>query len=177
MSVESTSKKTTTPLSSKVAISKSSPSTPSENINPMQEIISASSSVPGPEKKIKVYTKTGDKGTSQLYNGERRPKDDDVFEALGAVDELASCIGVAREFCLVEKITDPNINLPEELEEVMSRLLDVGAAVATPLDTTKSQAKLNRVAFDSENIARLEKSIDKMEEQLPPLKNFILPVC
>lgn len=136
----------------------------------------ASASASAAANKIKVYTKTGDKGTSQLYNGERRPKDDAVFEALGAVDELNASVGVAKEFLLVEKVTDPEFNLVGELEEVLSRLLDVGAAVATPLDTTKSQAKINRVSFSADNTTRLEKNIDKMDEQLPPLKNFILPV-
>lgn len=49
---------------------------------------------------MKIYTKTGDNGTAELYTGERLPKDADYFQALGDVDELNSAVGLAREFCL-----------------------------------------------------------------------------
>jgi len=119
--------------------------------------------------RFKVYTKTGDKGTSSLYNGERRDKDDAVFETLGDVDELNSAVGAAREFC--------SGNYPPlilQLEEVQSRLLDVGSAVATPA-LTSSSGKLERTRFDAEATEKLEGWIDRMDEELPPLKNFILP--
>ncbi|GLE06692.1 hypothetical protein PINS_up016086 [Pythium insidiosum] len=120
---------------------------------------------------MKVYTKTGDKGTSQLFSGERRSKSDDVFNALGDTDELNAQIGVAIECARLAK----NEYLPPKLEMIQSRLFDLGACVATPL-TTASQTKKNRAGmFDEANVDQLEKWIDEMDTELPPLKNFILP--
>eukprot|EP00938_MAST-03A_sp_MAST-3A-sp1_P002360 g2360.t1 len=114
-----------------------------------------------------LYTRTGDKGTSSLYNLERRPKDDPVFAALGDTDELNSAIGIAREYC------DEN-TLQERLAVVQSRLLDIGSAVATPPAKSKDN-KLERVKFDESHIELLEGWIDEMDNAVPPLRNFILP--
>lgn len=120
---------------------------------------------------MKVYTKTGDKGTSTLFSGERRPKDDAVFKALGDTDELNAQIGVAIEQARLAH----NEYLPEKLEEIQSRLFDLGACVATPR-TTASQFKKNRAGeFDEGNVDQLERWIDEMDLELPPLKCFILP--
>lgn len=126
---------------------------------------------------MKVYTRTGDKGTSQLYNGERRPKDDLVFEALGCTDELNAMLGLSRTYVAIDMPEGQDaVGLVSLLDGVMSRLFDVGSAVATPLDTTKSQAKLARSAFDATGaVLEMENAIDRMDEELPPLKNFILP--
>ncbi|KAK3242904.1 hypothetical protein CYMTET_47427 [Cymbomonas tetramitiformis] len=120
--------------------------------------------------KFKVYTKTGDQGTSSLYNGDRAAKDEAVFWALGDTDELNSSVGVAREFCL-----EANNDLVEQLEEIQSRLLDVGSAIATPAISTKSSFKLDRTRFDDTLPGKLEGWIDELDEHLPPLRNFILP--
>ena len=88
-------------------------------------------------KKSALYTKTGDKGTSSLYNGERRLKTDVIFEVLGHQDELNCIIGIAREYCLQSQN-----GLDEMLSEIQSRLFDLGAAVATPVQTSSAKKKL-----------------------------------
>ncbi|TYZ62695.1 hypothetical protein PybrP1_010299 [[Pythium] brassicae (nom. inval.)] len=120
---------------------------------------------------MKVYTKTGDKGTSQLFSGERRPKNDAVFKALGDTDELNAHVGLATEWARAAS----NAFLPPKLEQVQSRLFDVGACVATPL-TSAPRSKKNRAgAFDDANVTVLERWIDEMDAELPPLTSFILP--
>ncbi|KAG2502152.1 hypothetical protein HYH03_000639 [Edaphochlamys debaryana] len=117
---------------------------------------------------MKIYTRTGDSGEASLFNGERKFKDDAFFQALGDVDELNSSIGLAVAF-----LTDEG--LLEQLATIQSRLIDVGSAVATPLPTSP-EAKLQRAHFPgAEHAALLETWIDTMDDQLPTLKNFILP--
>jgi Cobalamin adenosyltransferase len=70
----------------------------------------------GEKKKSSVYTRTGDKGTSSLFNGERRPKTDPTFEALGHQDELNAVVGIAREYCELA-----HNGLEEPLAEIQSR--------------------------------------------------------
>lgn len=132
---------------------------------------------------MKIYTKTGDEGTSSLYSGERRSKTDAAFAALGDVDELNSIIGVAREFVAsgTEKRSiskDSNNlglgNIDEQLQEIQSRLLDIGSAVATPISTS-SESKIQRVSFSEHHVGTLERWIDQHDATLPQLTNFILP--
>ncbi|KAJ2774132.1 hypothetical protein IWQ57_000971 [Coemansia nantahalensis] len=121
---------------------------------------------------IKVYTRTGDRGTSALYTGERRPKDDAVFEALGATDELSSTIGLA-----VAHLEDtPAAELVARLEVVQCLLQDVGSNVATPAGA-RSQAKVERTRFDADgaHCRRLEEWIDELSAGLPVHRSFILP--
>jgi cob(I)alamin adenosyltransferase len=61
--------------------------------------------------RFRIYTKTGDKGTASLYNGQRLPKDDDTFQALGDVDELNSAVGLAREYCTEEAELQQQVRL------------------------------------------------------------------
>ena len=122
-----------------------------------------------------MYTKTGDKGTSSLYNGERRSKTDAIFQALGDVDELNSAVGLARAYVQeVEASAACLISVSEHLEETQSRLLDVGSAIATPVDSSSAR-KLAVVQFDATAPERLEGWIDAMDEELPALTAFILP--
>ena len=120
--------------------------------------------------RYKVYTKTGDGGSTSLYSGERRKKDDAFFHALGDVDELNAAIGLSREHC-----APLGGELVGQLVEIQSRLLDAGSAIATPATSSRPE-QLARAAFDTAITAHLEAWIDAMEEALPPLKNFILPV-
>lgn len=119
----------------------------------------------------KIYTKTGDKGTSALFTGERKSKNDDVFDALGTVDELSSSLGFSREFC----IDNEHIGIVERLEEIQCILQEVSSNVATPASSTSTAVNKNIILFDSTYIKELEKWIDEYHDSLPLLKNFILP--
>ncbi|XP_008847195.1 corrinoid adenosyltransferase isoform X2 [Nannospalax galili] len=120
-------------------------------------------------KNPKIYTKTGDKGFSSTFTGERRPKDDQVFEALGTTDELSSAIGFA-----VELITEKGHTFAEELQKIQCTLQDIGSALATPHSSAR-EAHLKHTAFEASPILELEQWIDKYASQLPPLTAFILP--
>ncbi|KAK2845902.1 hypothetical protein Q7C36_010756 [Tachysurus vachellii] len=117
----------------------------------------------------KIYTKTGDKGFSSTFTGERRPKEDGLFEALGTTDELSSAIGLAREFCL-----EKGHNFTHQLDKIQCVLQDVGSNMATPRSSAR-ESHIKKTQFSSEPVAELESWIDSYTEQLPPLSNFILP--
>ncbi|CAL8327085.1 unnamed protein product [Arctogadus glacialis] len=117
----------------------------------------------------KIYTKTGDKGFSSTFTGERRPKEDQVFEALGTTDELSSALGLAREFCL-----DKGHSFTPQLDKIQCVLQDLGSNVATPVSSARESHR-KKTTFSPEPIAELETWIDAFTEKLPPLTNFILP--
>lgn len=123
---------------------------------------------------MKIYTKTGDEGTSSLFNGERRGKTDPFFAALGDVDELNANVGLAREHCLDIKDEEARTTLTTQLSSIQSRLLDVGSAVATPLPNSSS-TKISISHFSDHHSEELEGWIDEMDEELPTLTTFILP--
>ncbi|PIA19747.1 hypothetical protein COEREDRAFT_90418 [Coemansia reversa NRRL 1564] len=121
---------------------------------------------------VKMYTRTGDKGASAIFTGERRPKDDAVFEALGTSDELSSMIGLA-----IAHLEDTTANsLIPRLEIIQCLLQDVGSNIATPVGS-KSQAKVKRTRFDADGhyCTKLETWIDELSEGLPVHRSFILP--
>ncbi|XP_003994967.1 corrinoid adenosyltransferase isoform X4 [Felis catus] len=117
----------------------------------------------------KIYTKTGDKGFSSTFTGERRPKDDQVFEAVGTTDELSSAIGFA-----VELVAEKGHPFAEELQKIQCSLQDIGSALATPRSSAR-EAHLRCAAFEAGPILELEQWIDRYSSQLPPLTAFILP--
>lgn len=119
----------------------------------------------------KIYTRTGDKGETSLYTGQRVSKDDPFITALGAVDECNSSIGVAISLIGCQNYLT---EVKEQLEIIQHALFDVGAAIATPR-TRAGNSKLEKTRFDHEAIDLLEKWMDAMELQLPELRAFILP--
>lgn len=114
----------------------------------------------------KIYTKTGDKGTSGLFTGERIPKHSLYFHAYGSVDELSAIIGIA-----VATNTDKEIK--DVLIPIQNELFQLGSDLATPPGSKKREGKIERIKPDL--VTKLEKMIDKFDSQLPELKNFILP--
>ncbi len=113
---------------------------------------------------IKIYTKTGDKGKTSLYGGDRVSKNHPRLNAYGTVDELNSQIGLAAAFI-------KDAELKKILAGLQNDLFDLGGDLATPLENIK--LKVNRI--DSAYVEGLEKLIDKFNEALPELKVFILP--
>lgn len=113
---------------------------------------------------MKVYTKKGDKGTTALIGGTRVPKHSLRIEAYGTVDELNSYIGLIRD-------QDIDSSHQAMLIEIQDRLFTMGALLAA--DPEKSKMKLPPLFLA--DITRLEVAMDKMDEQLPEMKSFVLP--
>jgi len=120
---------------------------------------------------MKIYTKTGDKGETSLFTGERVPKSHQYIEALGAVDECNSLVGSAIAFFPKDHSLK---STQEQLIIIQHALFDVGAALATPRKSAGTK-KLEKTRFDHEAIDLLEAWIDQMEKELPKLTHFILP--
>lgn len=119
---------------------------------------------------MKIYTRSGDKGETSLYTGQRVPKNDPFIEAVGCVDECNSALGI-----VIAQLNDPLvIDVKEQLILIQHALFDVGAAIATPR-TSDQKTKIEKTRFDDESTRQLEHWIDEMEKELPPLKTFILP--
>jgi len=120
---------------------------------------------------MKVYTKTGDTGTTALFGGTRVPKHHIRIESYGTVDELNSHIGLIRD-------QDINVLYKNVLIEVQDRLFTVGAILATPPEKEilkNGQPRLNINRISEEDIALLENEIDSMDTALPQMTHFVLP--
>ena len=113
---------------------------------------------------MKIYTKTGDKGQTSLIGGTRVPKSHLRIESYGTIDELNSWIGLIRD----QGIDDHSITL---LLEIQDRLFTIGSLLAS--DPEKSKMKIPDLTDN--DIAILEKEIDRMDDHLPELRSFILP--
>lgn len=114
---------------------------------------------------MKIYTKTGDNGTTSLVGGTRVSKADPRLEAYGTADELNSFIGLLRAEHLPENI-DRTMNI------VQNKLFNLGACLATESD---KQHFVKDLCISREDIVMLENEIDIMSEDLPVIRSFILP--
>ncbi|MCG8330223.1 MAG: cob(I)yrinic acid a,c-diamide adenosyltransferase [Chitinophagales bacterium] len=111
---------------------------------------------------FRIYTKTGDQGETGLFGGKRLPKNHLRIEAYGTVDELNAFLGLLRDYSQGDTT---NV-----LKAIQDRLFTIGANLASDPDKTMQVPDIHE-----SDIEVLEKEIDRMNDELPPLKNFILP--
>ena len=114
---------------------------------------------------LKIYTKTGDKGTTSLIGGTKVLKSDLRIEAYGTVDELNSYIGLCRDL-----LTDETCK--KKLQEIQDRLFTIGSSLACD---PQKEPKIRIPDLKEEDVVLLEKEMDRMNELLPEMRNFILP--
>ena len=112
---------------------------------------------------FKIYTKGGDKGETGLLGGRRLPKNDIRIESYGSVDELNSWVGLIRDLTDFPKVEGV-------LEEIQNKLFVIGSELASDPSKEWDFAKVQNA-----DVELLEKEIDRMEKDLQPLKNFLLP--
>jgi cob(I)alamin adenosyltransferase len=113
---------------------------------------------------VKIYTKTGDDGTTSLFGGQRLPKSDLRIDAYGTVDELNAYLGLLGD-------QPVNVLRKEMLIEIQDRLFTLGSILATE----PGNAKVKIPSIRENDVVLLEKEMDKMDDQLPPMKFFVLP--
>ncbi len=116
---------------------------------------------------MKIYTRTGDAGDTGLFGGGRVPKSHPRVEAYGDVDELNAMLGLARA-------TEPMPRIDDVLAPIQVDLFAIGALLATP-DRDKMRQHLEKARVDDARIEQLERAIDAGDDELEPLKAFILP--
>lgn len=114
---------------------------------------------------LKIYTKTGDAGNTSLIGGTKVPKSHLRIESYGTVDELNSYIGLVHDQSDI-------IQVRETLKEIQDRLFTIGSSLACDPD---KEPKLRIPDLKDEDITLLEKEIDRMNDELPVMKSFIIP--
>lgn len=114
---------------------------------------------------FRIYTKTGDKGSTSLIGGVRVPKNHIRIESYGTVDELNSYLGMVNDSCGHTEIGD-------WLREIQDRLFTLGAELAT---TPDKEVKMKLPDLHDEDVSWLEARIDQMNETLPEMRSFIIP--
>lgn len=120
---------------------------------------------------MKIYTKTGDKGTTALFGGTRVPKHNLRIDSYGTVDELNSWMGLIRD-------QEISIHTSKIINLIQHHLFTLGAILATPpeKETLKNgKDRLNISKISDEEINMLETEMDDMDKELPPMTHFILP--
>lgn len=115
---------------------------------------------------MKIYTKTGDAGDTSLFDQTRVRKSDARVDAYGEVDELNACLGAARAAGVDAEIAGVIEGLQQDLFALGARLADPSARIAS---------RVSKASIADSHVARLEAIIDRLEEELPPLRRFILP--
>jgi len=113
---------------------------------------------------MKIYTKTGDEGTTSLFGGKRVSKSELRIDTYGTIDELNSWIGVLRDL-------EVNQKRKEALIEIQDRLFTIGSILATEPENKKVKIP----SLMEGDLSYLEKEIDDMETLLPPMRYFVLP--
>ena len=117
-------------------------------------------------KKVRIYTKTGDRGKTSLFGGKRVSKDSIRIEAIGTLDELNASLGLVSSGYHNKK------TLPI-LTSIQNTLFNIGAEIANPLSIGKNTNRIFQ--FEQDKISELEIIIDQIDLKLKPLSNFILP--
>jgi cob(I)alamin adenosyltransferase len=116
----------------------------------------------------RIYTRTGDDGTTALGSGERRPKFDLRVSAYGTVDEANACIGMARVHT-----ASTHADIDAMLGRIQNDLFDLGADLATP--DTGEELSYEPLRIVASQVARVEADIDVLNKRLTPLRTFVLP--
>ena len=120
---------------------------------------------------MKIYTKTGDNGTTGLFAGPRVSKDHPRIQAYGTVDELNALMGVVNStFEASQEMPSDEIKVSDWVMSIQSDLFSIGAQLATPY-----ASKHDMCLLEDSRVEDLEEMIDKLDTLLPPLSNFVLP--
>ena len=115
---------------------------------------------------MKIYTKTGDAGQTSLFDQTRVSKADPRVDAYGDVDELNACLGSVRA-------AGVDAEIAAALETIQKQLFALGARLADP--SARIAPRVTKAAITEADIAAQERLIDRLEEEMPPLRRFILP--
>lgn len=116
--------------------------------------------------RVKIYTKTGDAGQTSLFDQTRVSKADARVDAYGEVDETNACLGAARAAGLDDDLASAIVTIQGELFAVGARLADPSSRIS---------GRVTKAAVTMAAVERMEVTIDRLEEELPPLRRFILP--